>query len=184
MNHLESQKQEHPENHFLTGEQTVITPDILEIAERFKGATEEKVHHIMQYLRTLRYETDTKDEMFRKRTASQIIADGYVTGCTDDALVFIALARAAGIPTLYVETLDVQWMKEGGRPINGHVYAQVKYDDEWRTVDPSARNEHADIEKDGRVIMAKGLDSWDIGATDFESLASMQDEFRERYVKG
>lgn len=81
----------------------------------------------------------------------------------------------------YIETLDLEWLKKGGRPIDGHVYAGVYESEGWRTVDPSARNENADIQQDGRVIMAEALDSWEIGARDFESLAKMQNEFRERY---
>jgi transglutaminase-like putative cysteine protease len=179
----ESPTQEHITTYPESGMQTEITPEIIAIAQRCEGTVQEKVHHIMQFLRTLKYETDTKDEVFRKRTASQIIADGYVTGCTDDALVFIALARASGIPTTYIETVDLDWLTEGGRPIRGHVYARVEDGDEQRIVDPSARNEHADLEQDGRVVIAEGLDSWDIGASDFETLAHMQDRFREAYVK-
>ncbi len=177
----ESPKKENFERYLKSGEQTVITPEVLDVAQRFEGTVEEKIHQIVQFLRTLRYETENKDKIFRKRTAAQIIADGYVTGCTDDALVFIALSRASGIPTKYIETLDLEWLKEGGRPINGHVYAGVQENEEWRVVDPSARNENANIEQDGRVVMAEGLDSWDIGANDFESLAKMQDKFREAY---
>ncbi len=177
---IESPKQENFEKYLESGKQTVITPAVLEIARSFEGTTEQKIHQMVQFLRTLRYQTENKNEVFRKRTASQIITDGYVTGCTDDALVFIALARALSIPTKYIETLDLTWLKNGGRPINGHVYVGIQNGVEWKVIDPSARNENANIEQDGRVIIAEGLDSWDIGATDFDSLAKMSEEFREK----
>jgi hypothetical protein len=178
---IESLRVESFEKYLESGEQTVITPEVINIAARFEGTMDEKVHQIIQFLRTLRYDNRNKDEVFRKRTASQIITDGYVTGCTDDTLVFVVLSRASGIPTKYIETLDLEWLKAGGRPINGHVYAGVQDNEGWRVIDPSARNENASIEQDGRVVMAVGLDSWDIGAKDFESLSKMQDSFRESY---
>lgn len=97
----ESIKQQHSEKYLESGEQTAITPVVLDVAQVFEGTTRKKIHQIIQYLRTLRHQTENKSEIFRRRTASEIISDGYVTGCTDDSLVFIVLARAAGIPTKY-----------------------------------------------------------------------------------
>lgn len=170
-------------DHFLhSGEQTEITVNLRSISQEFVGTAEEKIHMILQFLRRLKYNSENKDSVFRKRTADQIVTDEYVTGCTDDALVFIALARACSIPAKYIETLDTDWIKHGGRPIQGHVYAGVYIDGEWILVDPAKRAFNVDIKNDNRVVLAEGLDSWDIGATDFETLVKNSDDFRDKNI--
>lgn len=166
-----------------SGKQTTVTPEIQTILSEVEGSDPEKIASIFEILKTLRRQTENKKEVFRKRTADQILKDGYITGCTDEALVFIALARASGIPAKYVETLNLEWLRKGGRPIDGHVYASVYSDGEWHIVDPTRKQVGVDIGEDGRVVMAMGLDSWDIGATDFESLKELSENFREEYLK-
>src|SRR3989338_4742452 len=51
-----------------------------------------------------------RNSLFNRRTASQIIEDGFSTGCTDTALAFVALCRARSIPTKYVETIGRDWL--------------------------------------------------------------------------
>lgn len=176
---LQNPIEQNAEKYIHEGVQTRVTPEILSIAERLnQGTFENKINNIFEFLRTLKFEEYEKNNVFRKRTAEQIISDGYVTGCTDDALVFLVLARAMKIPAKYIETLDMTWIRDGGRPIQGHVYVGVWSDEGYEIIDPARRVKGVDIEKDGRIILAEGLDSWDIGAKDFESLAKLSDGFR------
>lgn len=171
-------------NYLQSGKQTIITPDILEVANLFtKETIQEKITEVLQFLRTLKYNPENKNNVFRKRTASEIITSKYVTGCTDDALVFISIIRALGIQAKYIETLDLSWLSKGGYPITGHVYVGVYINNKWQIVDPSSRKECVDIQKDDRVITGEGLDSWDIGAVDFESLEKISENFRLNWNK-
>ena len=111
-----------------SGSQTQITPEIEKITSEISGTVLEKTQKILEIGPTLVEMKDFDEEVFRKRTGSEIISDKYITGCTDAALAFIVLARASGIPTKYIETIDVEWLKNGGSSIRGHVYAQV-YDE-------------------------------------------------------
>ena len=173
-----------PENikHYLeAGNQTVLTASILERSSLIEGNVEEKVSKIFEFLRTLKQSKFNKD-VFRKRTASQIMEDGEATGCTDNALVFIALARACNIPAKYVEALSKDWLQKGGNLILGHVYASIFYENAWHLIDPTKRSADVDIEKENMVIMCEGSDSWDIGANNFDTLASMSKSFRNQYL--
>jgi hypothetical protein len=76
------------------------------------------------------------EDVFRKRTASQIISSGFSTGCTDDAIVFCALAREAGIPAKYIETLNKKNLHDRPRKVEGHVFAEIFIDDRWRVYEP------------------------------------------------
>jgi len=76
------------------------------------------------------------ERVFRKRTASEILESGYVTGCTDRALVFLVLARELGIPARYVETFEEQWLHEDTRKIKGHIFVDIFVYGQWRAYEP------------------------------------------------
>ncbi len=169
------------EKYLQSGEQTQFTTEIRKIALIFEGDMTERVSQIFNWMGSL--DLKKSDKVFRKRTADQIVKDGYITGCTDAGLVFIALARASGIPTKYVETIDKIWLRKGGSLVQGHVYAEV-YDEEdksWAWVDPMRRMIGTQPVEDGRIVFKEGLDSWSIGIKDFESLKAAFDEFREKW---
>jgi len=148
------------EKYLQSGEQTQITPMILEMVAELQGTVLEKVEQIIAKISQLEgHEFD--QNIFRKRTGSQILEDGYYTGCTDSALAFITLARASGIPAKYIETISEEWLKEGGISIAGHIYSQI-YDEGtgiWHWVDPMGRKMDTNPETDFRVVFKEGLDS-------------------------
>lgn len=165
------------------GLQTQITPEIKEITSKIDGTVLEKTKKILELGSTLVEMKDFDEDVFRKRTGSQIISDKYITGCTDATLVFIVLARGSGIPTKYIETIDVEWLKKGGNHAEGHVYAQV-YDelyDKWIWVDPMSRAIDNPPRED-RVIFGVGLDSWDLGLKNYDSLRSKFEVFRNQWL--
>ena len=114
---------------------------------------------------SLKFNAAEKDQVFRRRTASQIIEDGFYTGCTDKTLVFLVLARACLIPAEYVELLDKSWLENADNDqIKGHVIAAVSLDGKQYFVDPTYSSVSTKITP-GTVPMAHGNDSWDIGIT-------------------
>jgi transglutaminase-like putative cysteine protease len=169
------------ERYLQAGEQTQVTPKVERLVSGIEGSVVGKSKQILDIVHSLekrKYDSG----VFRKRTGSQIIEDNYRTGCTDDVLAFITLARASGIPTKYVETIDKDWLKEGGSPIMGHVYAQVYDDrkDKWIWVDPRGKSIGRAPKK--RVVFEEGLDSWDIGIKDSEELGRKFNTFRQEWL--
>ena len=123
-----------------------------------------------------------KNSIFRKRTADNIIIDGYASGCTDYALAFIALCRAKGIPSKYVEAIKCSWIEdERARTINGHIFAECLINDNWIQIDPQRGTIHTKTNYNGFEIFDEGLDSWDIGISDFDSLKEKFEDFKEKY---
>jgi hypothetical protein len=169
------------EKYLQSGEQTQFTTEVRKITLTFEGDMTERVSQIFNWMDSL--DLKKSDKVFRKRTADLIVEDGYITGCTDAGLVFVALARASGIPTKYVETIDKIWLKEGGSSVQGHIYAEVynEEDKSWTWVDPMRKMIGTQPIEDGRVVFKEGLDSWSIGIKDFESLKAAFDEFREKW---
>ena len=168
------------------GEQTKFSPQIRKIGEKIKseaGNFEEQVRRICDFVKALKYNKEGKMKIFRKRTADEIISSGFVTGCTDAALVFIVIARSMGIPTKYIETINSTFFTGNEKEranYSGHVYAGVleKGKGLMRVVDVKKKDMNANPEKDGRVVYGEGLDSWDLGITDFETLKNKFDEYR------
>ena len=168
-----------------SGKQTQITPEIKDIAKGISGNAIDKSKQIIEIFSKRMKFIDFNENIFRKRTADEIIKDDTLTGCTDADLVFIAVARASGLSVKYVETIDESWLKTGGGSIRGHQYAEV-YDDEnkrWFWVDPmGGRVDTPSPKIEGRVIYKVGSDSWDIGITGFDSLRKAFNIFREKWL--
>lgn len=174
-------KADNPEitRYLRSGQQTMITPRIKEISSFLTGSFNEKISNIFQYIKTLRRDESNKGKIFRKRTTDQIIEDGFITGCTDEGLVFITLARAAGIPAKYIETIKTKSLEDTENN-DGHVFVGVYDKDKgWEIVEPQWQTIGADPAKEGFTVVAEGLDSWDLGITDVSSLKGKFDEFRK-----
>lgn len=170
------------EKYLSSGSQTQITPEIEMIASEIKGTVLEKTQKILEIGPNLLEIKDFDERVFRKRTGAQIIKDKYITGCTDAALAFIVLARASGIPTKYIETIDVEWLKKGGNSMKGHVWAQVydESEDKWVWVDPMFRSIGNPPGED-KVVFGEGLDSWDLGIIDYNSQRSKFEIFKNQW---
>ena len=171
------------EKYLSASPQTLITPEIEKITSEINGTFIEKVQKILDMGPSLVGYKEFDEKVFRKRTGVQILKDGYITGCTDAAILFITLTRASGIPTKYVETIDKEWLNNGGNNYKGHIYTQV-YDesnDKWIWVDPMGQKV-IDSLPEGSVIYKEGLDSWDIGIKDFDSQRHEFEKFREQWL--
>ncbi|MEM0372238.1 MAG: transglutaminase-like domain-containing protein [archaeon] len=161
------------------GDQTKATPYIKKIAEKFKGNNLNTCVSIVEWLlETVKLENDKKikSRVFRKRTAEKIIKDGFGTGCSDFALAFIALARAKGIPTKYVEGISMKWLDKSDASLEGHVWAEVFANNNWYIIDAInstihfRRKEGKLSNPSGYIVLDKGLDSWSLGIKSFTDL--------------
>jgi len=153
--------------------QIKITEEIKRIASFLRGQSDrETAKNIIRWIKEnlkLKRLADLPNPaaVFRRRTADQIIRDGFATGCADAAIVFIALARALGIPSIYCELV----VPEKGN--FGHAWAKCYLDGAWVDVDPMGGTIGEDVVKKfskfGKVyVLGKGADSWDIGIESWE----------------
>jgi hypothetical protein len=93
---------------------------------------------ISLYLETkLSFDESKKKVEFRKRTASEIIDSKLSGGCTDYCLAFCVLAREAGIPTKYLETIEENNLLNcPSRYVNGHIFSKIFLDNDWKIYEP------------------------------------------------
>ena len=127
-----------------TGEQTEVTPAIQKMADLITGDSDKEIaENIISWIQDNLEHKDIDSLAKGSLTAEEIIEKGEFSGCTDFALVFITLARAKGIPAIYVETIQQDFLEKVNAgekvdsPFLGHVFADVYIDGAWKAVDPA-----------------------------------------------
>ncbi len=91
------------------------------------------------------------------RDCGAIVDSKAYGGCADHALLFGALARAAGIPTVWVKTMDADWIREfraagSCTSWRGHVFLEVYLDGRWRLLDAQEPRIYDDYRTDERLL--------------------------------
>lgn len=174
------------------GSLTVKTEYIQNIANKLKcntiGGDYEFVINVFKYLNE-KLPFDRKENwtsLFNTRTAEEILKSGFNTGCTDVAIVFVAIMRSAGYPAKYIETISKQWLKDyenSNSKIQGHVFTEVLIENEWVLIDPDSRrilcNKTNEFEH--YVVYEQGLDPHELGITDFETMKKLFCDFRSNW---
>ncbi len=144
------------------GEYTAKTNLVRNIVNELAQSTRTPWGAASGYITELRDDDSDKEKVFRKRTASEILKSGYVTGCTDTAVAFIALARELGIPTRYVETFDAEWLRNANADgIQGHIFVDVLVDGQWRAYEPKkgfTKDTDYTMNERRYIEVGKGLD--------------------------
>src|SRR5687768_4790241 len=79
-------------------------------------------------------------------------------GCADYAVVFTALSRACGVPTVFVKTMDADWIREfraAGTCTTwrGHVFLEVFIDGKWKLLEPGRLTMYDDYDPRTRRIL-------------------------------
>jgi transglutaminase-like putative cysteine protease len=165
-----------------SGQQTKVTDTIQKLANKFLSKDFELMLLLLEWIQqNISVKTEEQNQLFRNRTAEQILSDHFSTGCTDTTLLFLALCRAKGYPAKYVELLDRQWLESPKEEVVGHVIAEVEIKGKWYFVDPTYGS--ISLKKpSGTIVYDKGLDSWDIGVT-HENWQEKFYQFRDKYKK-
>lgn len=177
--------QNRTEDFLKEGKQAAITPKIKEVAVSINGEGLTFVANVLEWMDEHLQRQKYTQKLFRKRTADEIIKSGFSTGCTDDALVFIALTRAGRLPAKYVEAIETKWLEKDGEKIAGHVFAEIFVNNKWYLVDPARREISVKPvpDKNRYMVFAKGLDSWDIGIKSYKDLKEKFLNYRQKYLR-
>jgi hypothetical protein len=91
------------------------------------------------------------------RDFDQVVDSNVYGGCADHSLVFGALARACGIPTVWVKTMDSDWIREFRakrtcESWRGHVFLEVYLGGRWRLLDATNLRLHDDYDPATRIL--------------------------------
>ena len=120
----------------------------LKLTKRVGGSKtdREKIDVLLKYLHNHNRDAKTKrfiGENIFDRNVNEIMESGKMTGCTDWAMSFAAIARQHGIPTSFFTTAEKEWAEEvckgenKANSLRGHSFCECFIDGKWVLVDPT-----------------------------------------------
>jgi len=137
-------------------------------------------------------------KLIGKTNIDQLLKSRKLSGCSDNALVFSAVARYLGYPTVMVDTAGLEWGEKYQAGLTtsyvGHVFVEVYISDKWIIIDPTSGKfiREYDIynpiipittgdENTGFYALLKGKDMWDYGVTEPDILLSKLRAFAKSF---
>jgi hypothetical protein len=118
---------------------------------------------------------------YRWRDFDRMLSDGFYFACADYAFFFGEVARAKGIPVVFVKTLDVDFLREmaatDGNPSSwrGHVFLEVYADGNWRLLDATAKRLYGAYDPSVRILPGDRL-AYDKGSDPYALVMSMRED--------
>jgi len=168
-----------PEKYLAPGEQSDLSPEYLELVQNAIGIPTADIEGILKVCNWINQNftfinaggnkagVNTVNELFEIRT---------FYGCHSLALIISSVLREFGIPTLMIETADVQWAynyRSGSiEYFRGHVMSEVYIENKWILLDNNCTyvreydyaNPYISVmnpNEKGLFVFAKGVDVWD-----------------------
>jgi transglutaminase-like putative cysteine protease len=90
------------------------------------------------------------------RSFERVISDGYWMWCADRAVAIGTLLRAMGVPTIWVKSMEVGWIRQFGTgdvtSYRGHVFLEVYVRSKWQLFDPVAMTIYAQYDPRTRLL--------------------------------
>ncbi len=129
---------------------------IMEQASKLKGKSNcETIHNALTWMeKNLQY----KDSLaYRWRNYDDVVSEKCYGGCADYGIVCGVLLKGAGIPVVWVKTMDVDWIwdfKKGRAPKSwsGHVFLEVFVDGKWSLLDPGGKTLYQNYATKTRIL--------------------------------
>ena len=129
---------------------------ILSYALKLQGDSDlATVRNVLNWMdRNLEYQAD---RAYSWRSFEDVIEEKTYGGCADQGIVCGVLLKGAGIPTIWVKTMDVSWIwdfKKGRefKSWSGHVFLEVYVDGRWMLLDPGAKVIYRDYSTKARIL--------------------------------
>jgi len=125
-------------------------------ASRLKADSNlETIRNVLNWMeKNLKYDAQ---KAYAWRNYDDVIREKAYGGCADQGIVCGALLKGAGIPAVWVKTMDVGWIWDfkKGRPFqswSGHVFLEVWVDQKWMLLDPGAKLIYPDYRPQVRIL--------------------------------
>lgn len=88
------------------------------------------------------FSRDTSTPKF-SRSVIEIFESKTFSGCSDIGMMMASILREKGIPTVYVETANVDWLNKeinnlpGHEVMQGHIFLEILLGEKWYLYDPT-----------------------------------------------
>ena len=77
------------------------------------------------------------------RSVTEIFQSKTFSGCSDIGMMMSSILREKGIPTIYVETANIDWLDKvikglpGHELMQGHIFLEILVNNKWYLYDPT-----------------------------------------------
>ena len=129
---------------------------IVSYAEKLKGSSDiSTIRNVLNWMeQNLKYDPD---RAYSWRNFDDVIKEKTYGGCADQGIVCGVLLKGAGIPVIWVKTMDVSWIwdfKKGRKfeSWSGHVFLEVYVNGKWMLLDPGAKLIYKDYSPKTRIL--------------------------------
>lgn len=149
-----------------------------------RGGNDQKtVRNVVEWVNNqLKYDGE---KAYSWRNFDDVNRDKCYGGCADQGIACGVLLKAAGIPALWVKTMDVDWIWDfkRNRPFNawsGHVFLEIYIDGEWVLLDPGSQQIYRGYSTKSRILPGNRF-AYHKGNDPKEMIMSLQwDEWKEQ----
>ena len=134
------------------GDQDEIISNALKLKDNSDFIT---IRNVLNWMESnLKYDPD---RAYTWRNFEDAIKDKTYGGCADQGIVCGVLLKGAGIPVIWIKTMDVSWIwdfKKGRKfeSWSGHVFLEVYVDGKWMLLDPRAKMIYKDYSQKTRIL--------------------------------
>lgn len=120
------------------------------------------------------FSRDTSTPKF-SRSVIEIFNSKTFSGCSDIGMMMASILREKGIPTIYVETANVDWLNKeinnlpGKEIMEGHIFLEVFINEKWYLYDPTSRIIYDNYDNTNNnypkryYVFAKGMNANSLG---------------------
>jgi hypothetical protein len=144
---------------------------IRKIGQSLRSSTPRRsISSILKWMgKNLRYDPNVPDKV---RNFDSIVDSKVYGGCAEHSVVFAALAKACGIPTVTVKTMDADWIRRfrtTGETDNwsGHVFLEVFFDGRWHLLNATQMELTDNYDRNARIFPGNRY-AYDKGPDPFE----------------
>jgi len=113
------------------------------------------------------------DHPYVWRPFEVVVRDGYWMSCADRAVAIGTMLRAMGVPTVWVKSMDVRWIKKRDPTYRGHVFLEVFVDRAWHLLDPVTERIYDDYDPHTHVLPGRRF-AYDKGDDPYALILSMR----------
>lgn len=123
------------------------------------------------------FKPDKNNEVEKfKRTTEEIVKSRICLGCNDAGLVLGTILRLKGIPTVFVSSGHIDWIKnlqeqnESAKSVRGHIFLEIYLNDKWYLFDSMAGKIYDNYDytnlslPNGYYAFRKTLNNYNFGA--------------------
>lgn len=108
-------------------------------------------------------------------SSAEIFERGTYSGCSDIGLALAPILRMKGIPTVYVESAHIDWIKdvqednENKEFMRGHIFLEIYLNNTWYLYDPTFHLVYSGYNYEnlflprGFIVFAKALNCHELG---------------------